>query len=167
MIISKLRAFRRCPSGAAVVEFLLILPLSILFFGMIVEFGRMYWGYQAAVAGVRDASRYLARVSDIRICQTGGSLDGYEATLKTMIEEDLSGASVLPVQFTIDSVDASYACMAATGGAPAFLNSPMPLATVDATVTMQLPLGHLFSTFGGRLTSVTTHVADQARIYGQ
>jgi Flp pilus assembly protein TadG len=166
-IISRLRVFHRGSSGAALVEFMLILPLSILFFGLIIEFGRLYWGYQATVAGVRDASRYLARVADIEICLNAGSLNQYEATLKTMIEKDVSGNSVLPVQFTVDSVDASYACETATGGAPAYRTSPMPVATVDATVTMQFPLGRSFSLFGSSYTSITTHVVDEARIFGQ
>lgn len=147
---------------------MLVLPMMILFFAIMVEFGRLYWGYQSVVAGVRDASRYLARVAPVDICVGGGTLDSYEATLTTMIEKErLTDTSVLPAQFAIDSVTASYACPEAPGTETWEYRTPeIPLATVSAQVTMQFPLGHLFSIFGSSFTSVTTTVSDDARIFG-
>ena len=38
----------------------------------------MFWSYQMAIGGVRDAARYLARVAPADICNTAGAtLDGY------------------------------------------------------------------------------------------
>ena len=109
-------------------------------------------------------SANLLAETDLSLTQTA---QGKMAELITQIEDDIAGNSVLPAQFTIDSVDASYVCETASGVAPAYRTSPMPVATVDATVTMQFPLGHLFGIFDNSFTSITTHVADQARIFGQ
>jgi len=173
--LTRIRTFCQSVSGAALVEFVLVFPMMILFFAIIVEFGRLYWGYQSVVAGVRDASRYVARVGPVKVCvdhPSGGNLlpylGGVDATdLEDMIAEDRSAASVLPAQFVIDSVAATYACPEAPSGETWDYRTPeIPLATVSAQVTMQFPLGHLFSFFGSGYTSVTTTVSDDARIYG-
>ena len=132
-IRSRVRTFRKTTSGAALVEFVLVFPMMILFFAIMVEFGRLYWGYQSVVAGVRDASRYLARVADPEVCITGGSLAGYQATLKTMIEKDRGNTSVLPSQFVVDSVTATYSCPEAPSTEAWDYRTPeIPLATVSA-----------------------------------
>lgn len=155
------KRFRRSEDGAAVVEFVLCLPLMILFFGIMIEFGRLYWGYQSTISGVRDASRYLARIAPIDICVTGASLSGYEATLKTIIENNRSSTTVLPKQMTVDTVTATYTCVAGP-----YRTSPAPVATVAAQVTLQFPLGFVFDIFSAKITRVTTTVADTARVYG-
>lgn len=167
LTITRIKTFWQATSGAALVEFVLVFPMMILFFAIMVEFGRLYWGYQSVVAGVRDASRYLARVADPEVCVNGGSLAGYQATLKTMIETDRSGGSVMPAQLVVDSVTATYACPDAPSTVTWDYRTPeIPLATVSAQVTMQFPLGHLFALFGSSLGSVTTTVSDDARIFG-
>lgn len=58
------RGLAACSSGAALVEFSLTLPLLLsLAFG-VGEFGRLLYQHQLIVTGIRDAARYLARVSD-------------------------------------------------------------------------------------------------------
>ena len=56
------------------VEFAILLPILLLVFAVIVEGGRLMWSYQTVVAGVRDATRYVARAAPANICSTGGSL---------------------------------------------------------------------------------------------
>ena len=133
-----------------------------MFLGLIIEFGRLYWGYQSVTSGVRDATRYLARIAPIEICLHGGSLSTYEEALKAMIENDRSGGSVLPKQVTIDSVTASHNCV--TGS---FRTSPAPVATVDVQVTVQFPLGFLLDIFHLPFSSLTATVSDSSRIFGQ
>lgn len=157
-----IKRFARSQDGAAVVEFALCLPLLILFFGLIIEFGRLYWGYQSAVAGVRDASRYLARVAPIEICQSGGSLSSHETALKSIIESDRSGAMVLPKQVSVTGVTASHNCVTGT-----YRTSPAPVATVAAQITVQFPLGFLLDIFGQPISSLTTTVSDSSRVFGQ
>ncbi|MCB1348871.1 MAG: pilus assembly protein, partial [Maritimibacter sp.] len=62
MTLTRIKTFWQSTSGTALVEFVIVFPMMILFFAIMVEFGRLYWGYQSVVAGVRDAARYVGRV---------------------------------------------------------------------------------------------------------
>lgn len=46
--------------GAAAVEFAILLPLLILIVGGIIEFGRVFWYYDALTKATRDGARYLS-----------------------------------------------------------------------------------------------------------
>lgn len=52
-------------NGAAAVEFAIVLPLLILIFTGMVEYGRLMWNYNALAKAARDAARFLAEESDI------------------------------------------------------------------------------------------------------
>ena len=143
-------------------EFALILPVFLLILAAAIVSGHMFWAYQSAIVGVRDAGRYLARVAPIDICLTGGSLAGYNATLKNIVEKDISGASIFPSSVTINSVTASLTCNAGT-----YRTNPAPVATVTANMTINLPMASAFSLFGNTLPPITTSFSDQSRIFGQ
>lgn len=179
LTLTRIKTFWQSCSGTALVEFVIVFPMMILFFAIIVEFGRLYWGYQSVVAGVRDAARYVARVGPVDVCVTdsaGGDLLPYLVAvdaddIEAMIEEErVGGTSVLPSQFAVDvdGVSATYACPAADSSSVTweYRTPEIPLATVSVQVTMQFPLGSLFSLFGDGLGSVTTTVSDDARIFG-
>lgn len=171
LFIRRIRTFLRATSGAALVEFVIVFPMMILFFAIMVEFGRLYWGYQSVVAGVRDASRYVARIADPAICSSGtsGSLAVYMtgAEIKTRLEQEYIGnTNVLPSQFVVDATNSSASFICRTETDVTYRVNPIPFATVSAEVTMQFPLGHLFALFGSSLGSVTATVRDEARIYG-
>jgi len=157
-----IKRFRQSEDGVAVVEFVLSVPMMILLFAIVIEFGRLFLGYQATVMGVRDASRYLSRIAPIDICTTSASLSPYGAILKDKIEKDRAANSVLPSQFTVTSVDVTYACVSGS-----FRTSPAPVATVAAQIDVQFPLGSLFGLFGTPLGALSTTVTDSARILGQ
>ncbi|MGO4914750.1 TadE/TadG family type IV pilus assembly protein [Pseudogemmobacter sp. W21_MBD1_M6] len=160
--IPPFRSFAKAEHGAVLVEFAIVLPLMLLFFAITIESARMFWSYQSAIAGVRDASRYLARVAPVDICLTSGGLDSYAAQLKTIVESDIGGNPVLPTLVTINSVTPTVSCI--NGG---YRTDPAPMATVSANMTIVFPFGNLFTLFGSGLTSVTTDVVDQSRIFGQ
>lgn len=177
--LSRIKTFWRSTSGAALVEFVIVFPMMILFFAIMVEFGRLYWGYQSITAGVRDAARYVGRVGPVDVCVTdssGGDLFPYLVAvdaddLEEMIaEERVNGNLVLPSQFAVDlnGVTATYACPEADSDSVSweYRTPEIPLATVSAQVTMQFPLGNLFALFGNALGSVTTTISDDARIFG-
>ena len=148
--------------GSVLVEFSIVLPLMLLFFAVTVESARMMWSYQAAISGVRDAGRYLARITPADICITSGSVAGTTGTLKTIVEKDLSGNTLYPAKVTVNSVTPSYSCV--TGS---FRVSPAAVGTVSASVTMEFTLSGVMSLFGGNLSTVTTTIADSSRIFGQ
>ena len=73
--------FLRSNSGAALVEFALLLPLTLVTFALIAEGGRLFWSYQNVITGVRDTARHLGRVAPPRaMCEAGGgaSISDYE-----------------------------------------------------------------------------------------
>lgn len=55
--------FLRNRKGVACVEFVLILPLLVIFLFGTIEIGRVLHDYHVVVKGVRDGTRYLSRVS--------------------------------------------------------------------------------------------------------
>lgn len=153
--------FLRKTSGAALVEFALLLPILLLIFAVMIEGSRTFWAYQAVISGVRDASRYVSRVVPRDICTSGGSLAGLNATLADIVSQDQTGNSHFPSAITISGVVASYTCPAGN-----FRSGSAPIATVTATITIQYPFANVFVFSGGDLSSKTTSVSDQVRVYG-
>lgn len=165
MKMSKIRhafdRFRRCQSGAALVEFAILLPLLLLTFSVIIEGGRLMWSYQTVVAGVRDASRYLARVAPSDLCVTGGNVAGFQTQLEQIVRTARGGAQIFPTGITVNSVVPTHACVAGP-----YRISPAPVTTVTASLTITFPFAPLFAFAGQTLGTVNTTVTDQSRVYG-
>lgn len=158
----RLAGFAGRSDGAVVVEFGMVMPFMLLVLAVMFESGRMMWSYQVAIAGVRDASRYLARIAPVDICQTGGSFSGYTTKLTEIVEEDLSGNNLFPSHVTINSVTPSYSCIVGT-----YRVNPAPVGTVTASMTIDFPFSGIMAMFGGTMGTTTATIADQARIFGQ
>ncbi len=58
---SRIGDFRRAVSGSAAAEFVLILPLMVLFLFTAIELGRALRDYHVVTESVRDAARFLGR----------------------------------------------------------------------------------------------------------
>lgn len=56
---------KRKARGAAAVEFAIILPLLVLIFTGMIEYGRLMWNYDALAKATRDAARYLSTEQSI------------------------------------------------------------------------------------------------------
>lgn len=155
--------FLRDDSGLAMIEFAICLPLLILVFGMVIEGSRLMWSFQTTISGVRDASRYLARVTPSDVCQPGEVFDGRSAELQVIIEERLgTGTSILPKAVAIIGVFPVLDCVVGT-----YRISPAPVAEVTARVQITHPFASLFQLIGGTLDqTVTVDVSDQSRVYG-
>ncbi len=151
----------REPRGQTLVEFAMVLPMMLLVFAVIMEGSRLFWGYQATISGVRDATRYRARVAPADICVSGGTLDEYTAKLEAIVEETVDGELFYPIGITVDSVTPGLACVPGT-----YRNNPVPIATVTAEITVTFPFSGIFTLVNGTLPDVTTAVADSSRIYG-
>ncbi len=166
---ARTRRFARDESGAALVEFALVLPLMLIMFAVIVEGGRMMKNYQGANAGVRDAARYLARAVASNACSggatsaTGNALGAYTTKLEQIVRDSAGtgGGTVFGSGVTVDSVVGTFNCVAGT-----YRVSPAPVAQVTATITITFPFGGIFELAGDGLTQVTTTVTDQSRIFG-
>ncbi|MEI4486856.1 TadE/TadG family type IV pilus assembly protein [Frigidibacter sp. MR17.14] len=164
--------FRRADEGVALVEFALLLPMLLLLFAVTIEAARMVRSYQAVSSGVRDAARYLARVAPADICDTGGSLAGYEDALTEIVsrsydsDDDGQTSSVVTAGVTVTSVVPDYSCITAPTGST-YRRNPFAVASVTATVDFTFPFAPLFAFGGGgALEPVTATIADEQRIFG-
>ena len=162
-----IRKVRRSQSGAALVEFGISLPLIlILAFGMI-ESMRLLWSFQAAVAGVRDAARYVARAAPSDICTNGGTLATWESDLQRplfeVVNTSITGAAIFPAGITLTGVTANHVCRSGLD----LRQDEVPVATVTASLTMQFPMTAVFRLAGGDgWGTIRTEIAEETRIYG-
>ncbi|WP_170569232.1 TadE/TadG family type IV pilus assembly protein [Ruegeria atlantica] len=159
---SPLKRLAKSDDGAILVEFGLILPLMLLMLVVTLETARIMWSYQAVIAGVRDASRYMSRVTPSDICSSGGTVTGLTTTLKGIVENDRDNNGLFPPSITVNSVTPSLTCVAGT-----YRVSPAPVGQVNANITIQLPMGRVLALFGDEISSITTNVSDTTRIIGQ
>jgi Flp pilus assembly protein TadG len=151
----------RDDSGVALVEFGFVLPLMLLIFAMAIEGGRTFWAYQTAVAGVRDATRYLSRAVPSNACSVGYNFTPITPTISDIVASDTGGASVLPAQVTITSVVPTLACIPGD-----YRISPAPVVTLTVNMTIAYPFAGIFTLSGQTLPGVATTVADSAKVFG-
>lgn len=165
--IAKLYRMARREDGATAVEFAILLPVMLVTFGVIVEGARIYWNYQAAVSGVRDAARYLARISNNDVCSGGTAPANASTIARGIIERNMGdgSANLFPRNVVLDPNNlptASVNCISVTG-----ITGSVPVYRVDATIQIGLPLSGLWSIFQTTPTQVmTSTITDQSRIYG-
>ena len=177
MFKARVKRFYRDESGVALVEFAIFLPLFLLAFFVIVEFSRVFFAYQGAMTGVRDAARYMARVYDAEICvnQADGSSTvtsvgnanadsdvAYQIIKRNMHDENQELNAEL---VRIVSVATSYRCV--VSGEGVYRQVEVPIARVFAVVEITLPLGGILELNGlPLLPKITGEIADESRIYG-
>ena len=164
------RAFRRCRSrfwrreeGAILVEFAISLPMILILAMLSVESMRLFWSYQAAIAGVRDATRYLARIAPADLCTTGGSVTGYASQLRGIVETTIDRTALFPAGVTVTSLTSTHACI----NSLALRQASVPVATVSANVSITMPFSQILRVIGANPSAtINTTVRDQARVYG-
>ena len=155
--------FVRRDDGAVLVEFAISLPLILILAFLSVESMRMFWSYQAAIAGVRDATRYLARIAPADLCTSGGSVTGYASQLKTIVETTITGAALFPAGVTVTSLTPTLRCETLLN----LRQASVPVATVSANVSITMPFSQILRVLGGApATTINTTIRDQARVYG-
>jgi Flp pilus assembly protein TadG len=143
--------------GGALAEFALGLIPLILAFALIFEVGRAFWIHQAAIKGVRDATRYLTRVEDpaspvAQAVAQNLMLTGQQAGGVARWD---SGARA-PMQVAITDVPAGGLRCPAT----------CRTVTVGTNVEIPLPLAGVFTLFGGAAPAFTFSLSDTGRHYG-
>jgi hypothetical protein len=149
-------------SGTQLVEFAFVLPMMLLVFAVIIEGGRMMWSYQTVVAGVRDATRFLARVTPRDICDDVSiSVSDYDDTLIGMIRNANDGSSVIPSGVSVTAILSELDCNEGD-----YRSEMAPIVTVRADVEVTFPFAGIFTLIGGSSPTLETSVADQSRVYG-
>lgn len=156
-----LRRLRRADDGVALVEFAITLPMMIFTFAVIIEGSRMMLAYESAITGVRDATRFLARMAPSDLCVTGASVAGYATQLGTLVTQGVSGQSVFPSAVTVGAVTPSYRCVSGS-----YRGGTVPVAQVSAVITVTFPFSTIFTWLGASRPTLVTTVTDQARVYG-
>ena len=163
----RMRRFARDTEGAALVEFGLVLPVMLLLFSVTIEGARLMWSYQAAIAGVRDATRYVGRVVPGDICGTSSataaqaSIMAWQDTVTDIVRNSAGGVPLFPASIIVDDVTPVVDCKPG-----AFHLAYTPVATVTADMTITWPFSGIFSLFGGVPPVTHLQVADTGRIFG-
>lgn len=125
--------------GAAAVEFAFILPLLLLIFTGMIEFGRAMWHYDALAKGARDAARYLSTVPTVEL--------GSEAASATSITRAIvaNAASRAGVAGLTPATDITIACAPTACGSALF---PADVTTVSVNLNYPFVIGGWIPVFG-------------------
>ncbi|SMY06128.1 TadE/TadG family type IV pilus assembly protein [Flavimaricola marinus] len=158
---AKAKDFAADEQGVALVEFALILPLLILLFAVTIDSARIMMSYHTTVSGVRDASRYLARIAPLDICTNGGDLTQFEDDLADIISESIDGQGRFVSGVALVSVSTVLTC--APGS---FRISPSPVVAVTADLSISFPFASLYTLVGGAHSTFQTTVRDQNKVFG-
>ncbi len=172
-LVDHIRRFSGDQHGATAVEFAILMPIMLVCFGAIVEGARIYWNYQSVVNGVRDATRFIARVSPEDICEglpaatlwPGHNIVGDAMAMERLNANIRSGGAenLFPLGVSLSGLQTRLFCIPTPGHALPLT----PVAVVRVQVQIELPFGSVFEIFGARDNAVmTSWITDQARIYG-
>lgn len=171
-IYPSLRRFRADHSGAAMLEFAIALPLVLLMLAVIVEGTRITLVHQAAASGVRDATRYFARIQNPSVCDSTASAEAFDndTTIATRAREIVvfrvgnQSDSILPRGLRNVAVNHSMQCTTINYSGSG--SAVVPVVEVAVTLTIDFPFGGVFGLLGQPLDPLTTTISDESRVYG-
>lgn len=167
---SLLHRFRHRQDGTALVEFAISLPLILVVSYGTIDSMRLFWTYQAAVAGVRDAARYVARVAPDDICTSGAVLADELAARgvapATIIDSTIDGGALYTGGVTISNVSATLLdCTNWT--ALGLRQAEVPVVRVSADLSIVMPFTEVLTLVGGEgFGTLTTTIIEDARVFG-
>ncbi len=158
--------FLRDETGAQFVEFGMVLPLMLLFFAVTIEGARMMWSYQTVIAGVRDATRYVARIAPREICSTGPAISTYDSDLDFMIRTARTDDPDVGTELFPSGIEVLWVSSALDCSATGFRADVAPIVEVTAALQITFPFSGIFRFWGGDRPTINTVVSDQHRVYG-
>jgi hypothetical protein len=163
----RLRGFGKDRSGAAMVEFAISLPILLLVTAVVIEGSRITWTHQAAASGVRDAARFLSRITPANLCDDATGVNNYPTEYGARATEIVAarvgapdtrvlpgGVDVIGVIPSVDCVDVDY--------------QTADVAVVEVRVRLQItfPFAGAFDFFGEPLAPLVTEISDESRVFG-
>ena len=169
--------FRQDQDGSALVEFAISLPLILVVSFGTIESMRLFWSYQAAVAGVRDAARYVARVAPDDICTTPVDLAVHLAGLTDPVDvtaiidsarildptDPADDGALYTAGVTFANVSATVTCVVT----PGLRQAQTPVVRVTADMSIPMPFTEVLSLVGGSgFGTLTARIVEDARVYG-
>lgn len=150
---------RRCERGTAVTEFVVSMPLLLVFLFGLIGMAQLLWYHHIITSGVRDGTRYLSRVDS-------PTADPHLTRGKNIAMKGIVGGGGSVFYFWTDasSIDVTQVDIDNPDGA--FRDSgAVPVVRMTATVNVNLPvLGFLLL---GLNPSITYTVTDEARWIGR
>ncbi len=142
-------------SGAALVEFTLVIFFLMALMLGTMEFGRFLYQYQLVVEGLRDAARYLARVdASVGANQTSAKNLATTGTIDGSGGERVAGWVASDVTVAITNV-----------ANPGLYRGPDPIEVVNVSTTFNYADLGLLSFFD--LGPLTPTVAQEQRVIGE
>ncbi len=99
---TSLRRMRRNTSGQSLVEFAIVLPLLLLVFLGIFEFGRFYFTKLTLQHAVREATRFAITGNVLADPETGDPMDRVNSIVRVILDNtknldvDLAGVTITP-----------------------------------------------------------------------
>jgi hypothetical protein len=110
--LSWMNRFRRDEQGVQLLELAIVLPIMLLLFAGLAEFGRYFYEYSTLAKGARVGARYLAAKS---ASSTTKDWEGNAKNLVVFGNTAGTGAAILP-GLGVDNVDVQY--IGGTAGVP-------------------------------------------------
>jgi hypothetical protein len=132
-----LSRFRRDDRGLQLVEVALVIPIMLLLFGAVAEFGRYFYEYTTAAKAARVGARYLVSKS----VNSGINYEGQAKNLVVFGNIAGTGSPVLD-GLSVDNVDVQY--VGGTSGIPALVR----VSIVNYPHKSVLDLGKLLNNAG-------------------
>jgi Flp pilus assembly protein TadG len=148
--------------GAAMIEFVLVLPFLLALCALVTEGGRILWHHELIAKGVRDATRYLSRVPD----PTNATAQAQAINLA--LHGQLTGGR--PKLALWDSVATVVPTVSTIDNTAPIMRGPATIwvVTVTATVPLDYPFAAVLHLFDPTIpTTITITAADSARHYGE
>ena len=120
--------------GVAAVEFAIVVIVLLLIVAGIVEFGRVFWYYDALTKATRDGARYMSTANVATIDSTG------VATATTLVVNAANAARVSPV---LGSGNVAVTCLDASFGVITCQSNTAPANVRVAIINYSVTLGGL------------------------
>ena len=150
---------RRCERGTAVTEFVVTMPLLLIFLFGLIGMAQLLWYHHIITEGVRDGTRFLSRVAS-------PTTDPNLTRAKNIAMKGIVGRGGLVFYFWTDAASISVTQVDIANPANAFRESgSVPVIRMTATVTVSLPI--LGFALLGLNPSVQYVVTDEARWIGR
>ena len=101
-----LSRFRRNEAGVQLVEVAIVIPILLMMFGAVAEFGRYFYEYTTLAKGARVGARYMS-TKTLRLV---GSKDWILDTKKLVVYGNTAGTGTpIMTGLTVDNVDVQFA----------------------------------------------------------
>jgi Flp pilus assembly protein TadG len=152
------RRLLRCERGDPIIEFIFIVPLTLVLVFGVIEVGRILWFQHFITKGARDGTRYLTRVplaGGTAACET---VTGDAVTYATnLARSDAYWGTIAPANITVTLCPVDHA---GTFYGP----DPLRMVRMTAAVPVAFPILDAFLDTG---PLVTFTIFNEARHIGQ